>query len=256
MLLKHFDADLRISAGEIDAGAIKLDGGGFTITAKQGMLAAEVGELELCGGSAAGRISLDISQPATKAILVGSLTDIAVDTCVQQFALDIPFKGIGRIKTELSAVGENFSELIRGLTGSLKVTAQNGVVPIDLTRLMAATTALDGEGWSRNSATQFDSLSADCRLASGHIWCQTLNMQTRRAMISGSGDVDLGQRTLDWVLAVDGQTSPVRALQLRAERPPTVSIRGALLQPMIRRTDRSTLGAESPQTSPTATPVR
>src|SRR4029078_10197363 len=95
-----------------------------------------------------------------------------------------------------------------------------------------------GEGGSRNNQTLFDSLRADCRLGAGHIWCQMFSMQTRRGLISGSGEGDLAQHTLDWNLFVARRATPLKASQLSTEAPPRVSIRGSLLQPMIRRADR------------------
>jgi hypothetical protein len=78
------------------------------------------------------------------------------------------------------------------------------------------------------------------------------NMQTRRGLVSGNGDVDLGQQTLDWNLSVVNHVVPMKASQLSAGPPPCVSIRGPLSQPMIRRADRPTLGEGWPQASPTA----
>jgi len=254
-LLKYFDADLRISAAEITAPAVKLGRGGFTISAKQGLLASEVGELEFCGGSAAGRIGLDISQDVAKATLVASVSDVPIDACFKPFALDIPFNGIGGLKAELSTEGRNYDELVQGLAGTLKVNAQNGAFPVDLARLLTAATPLDGEGWNRNSVTLFDQLNAVCRLGDGHIWCEMFNMQTHRGLISGSGDVDLGQQTLDWNLFVADHAQPLKAAQLSTETPPRISISGALSQPMIRRADRPTLGEGSVQTNPAATQV-
>lgn len=254
-LLKYFDADLRISAAEITAPAVKLGRGGFTITAKQGVLASEVGELELCGGSAAGRIGLDISQDIAKATLMANVSDMAVKGCLQQLALDIPLKGFGDLKAEISTEGRDHDALLQGLSGTLTVNAKNGAVPVDFPRLLTSTTPLDGEGWSRNSVTLFDSLNAECRLGAGHIWCQMFNMQTRRGLISGSGEVDLAQQTLDWSLFVASHSAPLKASQLSTETPPRVSIRGSLSQPMIRRADRPTLGEGSTQTSPGASQV-
>jgi AsmA protein len=255
-LPKYFDADLRISAAEISAPAIKLGRGGFTITVKGGVLTSELGELELCGGSAAGRVGLDLSQDMPKATLTANLSDIAIDGCLQQLALDIPLKGVGGLKADVSTEGHTFDELVQGLSGSLKVNAQNGAVPVDFSHLLTSTTPLDGEGWSRNSATFFDSLNADCRLAAGHIWCQMFNMQTRHGLISGAGDVDLARQTLDWSLLVADHAIPLKASQLTTEAaPPRVSIRGSLSQPMIRRADRPTLGEGSTQTSPAASHV-
>jgi AsmA protein len=254
-LLKYLDADLRISAGEVAATTIKLGRGGFTISAKDGVLAGEIGELELCGGSASGQFGIDMSQETAKASLVGNVSGMTIDGCLEQPVLGLPFKGTGGLKAEISTYGSDYDELIRGLSGTLRVEAQNGAVPVDFSHLLTSAAPLDGEGWSRNNQTLFDSLSADCRLGTGHIWCQMFSMQTRRGLISGSGEVDLAQQTLDWNLFVASRATPLKASQLSTEAPPRVSIRGSLLQPMIRRADRPTLGEGSTQTNPMATQV-
>jgi uncharacterized protein involved in outer membrane biogenesis len=253
-LLKYFDADLRISAAEITAPTIKLGRGGFTISSKNGVLASEVGELELCGGQASGRVGLDMSQEVAKASLTASLHDVPVDSCLDASLL-VPLKGVGSLKAEIAGEGRNYDELIQALSGTLKVNADSGAIPLDLARLLTAPAPLDGDGWSRNSATLFDSLNADCRLGGGHIWCDMFNMQTRRGLISGSGNVDLAQQTLDWSLFVASHSQPLKASQLSTETPPRFSISGSLAQPMIRRTDRPTLGEGSAQTGSTANQI-
>ena len=214
-----------------------------------------MGELELCGGSATGRIGIDLSQDVAKANLTASIFDVPVEGCLEPLALDVPFNGIGSLKAELTTEGRNYDELVQGLGGTFKVNARNGAVPVDFTRLLTVAAPLDGEGWSRNSVTLFDSLKADCRLGAGHIWCDMFNMQTRRGLISGSGNVDLAQQTLDWSLFVANHAQPLKASQLSTETPPRISISGSLSQPMIRRADRPTLGEGSAQTSPAATQI-
>lgn len=253
-LLKYFDADLRISAAEITAPMITLGRGGFTISTRNGVLASEVGELELCGGEASGRVGIDMSQEVAKASLTASLVDVPVDNCLDAAFL-VPLKGNTSLKAEMSGEGRSYAELIQALAGTLTVNADTGAIPLDLARLLMAPTPLDGDGWSRNSVTLFDSLNADCRLGGGHIWCDMFNMQTRRGMIAGSGNVDLAQATLDWNLFVASNAQPLKASQLSAETPPRLSITGALAQPMIRRTDRPTLGDGSVPTGSTANQI-
>ncbi|MGZ8399992.1 MAG: AsmA family protein [Methyloceanibacter sp.] len=253
-LLKYFDADLRISAAEITAPMITLGRGGFTISTRNGVLAIEVGELELCGGEASGRVGIDMSQEVAKASLTASLVDVPVDNCLDAAFL-VPLKGNTSLKAEMSGEGRSYAELIQALAGTLTVNADAGAIPLDLARLLMAPTPLDGDGWSRNSVTLFDSLNADCRLGGGHIWCDMFNMQTRRGMIAGSGNVDLAQATLDWNLFVASNAQPLKASQLSAETPPRLSITGALAQPMIRRTDRPTLGDGSVPTGSTANQI-
>jgi AsmA protein len=251
-LLKYLDADLRISAGEIVAFATSLGRGGFTISAKDGVVAGEIGELDLCDGSASGRLNLDLSHQNVKATLVANLADVTIETCLSPFGLTVPVTGSGGLKTELSTEGVTFDALVHGLSGNLKVSSQGGTVPVDLARLLTAAAPLEGDGWSRDALTPFDTLDADCRLVAGHISCQMFNMQTRRGLVSGNGDVDLGQQTLDWNLSLASHVVPAKASQSSDGPPPRVSIRGPLSQPMIRRADRPALGEGWPQAGPTA----
>jgi AsmA protein len=248
-LLKYFDADLRISAGEIAASSLELGGGGLTISAKGGVISTEVGELELCGGEAAGRMGLDLSGKRVRASLVGDLSDITLETCLQPFALGVPLKGVGTLKLDISTGGKTRDELIRGLVGEFQVTAQNGAVPVDLPQLMAGADP-KGTGWSQQSVTPFQTLDADCRLSAGHIWCQTFSMETPRGVVSGSGGVDVGKQTLDWDFLIANPVAPLSASQLIMETPPRVIVRGPLTQPLIQRANRPTLGDGSMQANP------
>jgi AsmA protein len=254
-ILKFFDADLRVSAANITAPGLRLGRGGFTITAKGGVVASEVGELELCGGSAAGRIGADLRENLAKASVTASLSDVSVETCLAPLAPEVSVNGTGALKAELTAEGRNFEELAQSLSGVFKLDTRNGAVPVDFARLLNAASPLEGDGWSRNGASVYDQLQAECRLDSGHISCDMFNMQTRRGLISGSGGVDLKQQTLDWHLFVATDAQPLKASQLSVDTPPRISISGPLSRPAIRRADRPTLGEGSVQTNPAATQV-
>ena len=107
-LLQFIDADLRISAAAIEAGALKLGRGGFTITAKQGSVASEVGELELCGGSADGRLNVDLAQAKKQINLVANLADISLDTCLEPLALASPDQRHGHSQDRACERGDRF----------------------------------------------------------------------------------------------------------------------------------------------------
>lgn len=251
-LFQFFDADLRISAAAISAHTLKLGRGGFTITAKDGVISSEVGELELCGGSADGRLSVDLAGTPKRLNLVANLADIALDSCLEPLAPKIPFKGTGGLKTELSTEGENLAEFTRHLTGNLKLTARDGAVPVDFTRLVAATAPLDRHGWSVDNVNAFSELAADCQITAGHVSCPSLSMRTASGSVTGTGKIDLPEQTLDWSLSVADDVDAAAAPQLIQEAGPNVSIRGSLLQPVIRGADRPTLGDSSLQTGATS----
>jgi hypothetical protein len=249
-LLKYFDADLRISAGAIDAYGLRLGPSAFTLTAKDGAFESEVGEIDLCEGSAAGRIAADLKEATKRVSLTADFSDINVDTCLEQLALPFPLAGVASFKLELSSEGSKPDAFLRRLSGSLKVNAHNGAVPLDVARLIGATPEPDGDGWSPDPVTEFDSLEADCRLGAGHMTCDTFTMQTPRGLVSGSGDVDLPRQAVDWNLSVASPTNLARHSQGNDSASPQVSIRGSLAQPTIRRADPETLGNGTGSTSP------
>jgi AsmA protein len=248
---KYFDADLRISAAEIEAGALKLGRGGFTITAKDGVIASEIGELELCGGSADGRVSLDLEESTTPMDVVANLTDVSLDGCLDALNLNIPVKGTGSIKAELSTAGGTLADFSRTLTGTLVLALKDGSVPVDLSRLLAATTPLEENGWSGDNGSQFSQLDADCRIVAGVVRCPSIAMRTPQGSVSGGGTIDLPGETLDWTLSIANDIEGATTSQLTEQDRTKVSVNGTLLEPTIRRADRPTLGEGAPQTPAT-----
>jgi uncharacterized protein involved in outer membrane biogenesis len=254
-VIGSLDTDLRISAADITAPDFKLGRGAVTINSREGLVSTEVGGLEFCGGQAAGRIDVDFSRAATKVKLAGKLADIPVEECLGPIGLHVPFKGGGTLKAEFVTEGRDFDELVRELSGPFKVKARNGSVSVDLARLFAGPSAIEGAGWSSDGMTAFENLYGECRLGDGHIWCEKFNMQTEHGLISGSGDVNLRQQTLDWRLFVADRAAAFKASQLNVATPPQISISGALTQPTIRRGERPNPGGGSAAPNTQATQV-
>jgi uncharacterized protein involved in outer membrane biogenesis len=233
--LGHFDTDLRISAAEITAPGLELGRGGFNISARKGLLSTDVSEVEFCGGTVTGRIDVDLSQPVDKARLAGKFSDIPLESCLGPLGLHAPLNGTTSLRVDFSSTGSSFDELARRLSGPFRLKARNGTVAVDLAGLFTGSGGLQGEGWSKDNLTSFDDLLAECRLGVGKIWCEKFNMKTEQGLVSGSGDIDLGQQTLNWRLFVANYAAPLNDSQLAAQTPPQVSISGAIAQPVIAR---------------------
>jgi AsmA protein len=253
-ILSSVDTDLRISAAEVTAPDIKLGRGGFTINARQGVVASEVGELEFCGGSAAGRIDADLSRPVATAKVEGMLSEIAIAERVAA-GLSIPLSGVGVLKAEFSTKGQDYDTLARELAGPFKIEARTGTVPVDFARFLAEADPAESDGWGSDEVTAFETLNAECRLGTGHIWCEKFDMQTAHGLISGHGDINLGQQTLDWRFSVAGGASALEASQLGAEKQPEISIGGALAQPVIRKANKPAADGGAMPNNTTATRV-
>ena len=252
ILLRSIDADLRISAREIVARSTKFGNGGFTITAKDGAVATEIGEVEMCEGAATGRLSVEPGS-LPRALITASFKNVALRPCMEMLGLGIPLDGTGRIEAELGGEGRDARELLQHLLGTVTITAQHGLLPVDLQRLMRTPTPIDADSWSPSRGMAFETLQAECRLAETMMWCRRLDIRGPAAIVQGSGDIDLAQGSLDWRLDVG---SPVNeATDNTAHGLTSISIRGPAEQPIIRRADRPTLGdGSTPQTG--ASPVQ
>ena len=253
--LSHFDTDLRISAAEITAPGLQLGRGGFNISARKGFVSSDVSEVEFCGGTVTGRIDIDLSQPIDKAKLAGKFSDIPIETCLDPLGLHVPLNGNSNLKVDFSTTGSTYDELARGLAGPFRLKARRGAVSVDLASLFAGSGALLGAGWSKENVTSFDELIAECRLGAGKIWCEKFNMKTEQGLVSGSGDIDLGQQTLNWRLFVANYAAPVNGSQLATQTPPQVSISGAIAQPMIARVGQEPVHSGSVPTAARSTQI-
>ena len=244
-LLRYFDADLRVSGGEIVAGPLNLGKGGFTITAKNGSVTTEVGELELCHGSAEGRLNAELTPLVKEFSLVADLTDVTLESCLRPLGLPAKITGTGTLKAELTSKGSTPAEITRNLGGVFALNAHDGTVPLDFAQLSSTPMPLEASGWSRDSGSSYDKLTAECRLGSGHVACEHLNIETPRETVVGSGNVDLPKQTLNWNLSVAKLGGSARVPPSPPGGARKVSIHGSLRQPVIRRTDRSTVGEGS-----------
>ena len=253
--LSHFDTDLRISAAEITAPGLQLGRGGFNISARKGFVSSDVSEVEFCGGTVTVRIDVDLSQPIDKAKLAGKFSDIPIETCLDPLGLHVPLNGNSNLKVDFSTTGSTYDELARGLAGPFRLKARRGAVSVDLASLFAGSGALLGAGWSKENVTSFDELIAECRLGAGKIWCEKFNMKTEQGLVSGSGDIDLGQQTLNWRLFVANYAAPVNGSQLATQTPPQVSISGAIAQPVIARAGQEPVHSGSVPTAARSTQI-
>lgn len=234
VLLKHLDADLRVSAAELTAQGLKLGQGGFTINAKNGKISNEIGALELCGGEAEGRLDLDLSAPRSEASLSGTLANVALTNCLRSLGLDVPVKGSGTLNADISTGGTTREELIRGLAGTIKVSAADGSLPVDLAALLAKPDA-EASGWSQKTGTDYSALDAACSLSAGHLWCQSFHLVTDKGAITGAGGLDIAQQTLDWNFRMADPDAPADPPESVSKSQPRITMNGTLSVPLIAR---------------------
>lgn len=206
-LVRAIDADLRLSADSVVIDNQALGSGALTLTANNGVLTGDIGELQLCGGEASGRFTLDVAKPVRRIKINGSLQGIDLQSCLQMFHSTLPFRGLNTVQASLSTTGSDWKALLGNVTGDVQVKSSNGTLPLPIADVAEAKTPQSGAGWSSDSGTPFTSLSTDCHAAGGYLRCQHFVMQTANGTVSGNGTVNLLDTSLDWRLRLNKTAS-------------------------------------------------
>jgi AsmA protein len=254
LLLSSVDADLRVSANAISAKSFILGAGGFTLSARNGSVTSEIGELQLCGGRADGRVDLGLAPSKNTLNLAASISEVALEPCLAPLSLGVPLRGTGDLSLDLAADGTSEAGLIADVTGRFKLNVQSGTVPLDLSRFLTTSTPIEVKGWADGGGNNFDRLQADCNVDTGQIHCENLSLQRGEENIAVAGDIDLTKGTMNWTLTAGPAAGPVSVSVPSSA--PALSIRGPLAQPSIRRTDRATVGEGRPPANPAPSQVQ
>ncbi|MFD0988310.1 AsmA-like C-terminal region-containing protein [Methyloligella solikamskensis] len=251
-MVKLADADLRFSANTIAARDLRFGGGAFTIAVQDGIVIGDIADLELCGGLASARFTLNLTAPTRDADFAARLEQVDASPCLQLFALDVPLEGRANLKGQFKTTGQSWGDFLHQVSGSIELDANNGSLPVDVGSLMSEDVPIEKVGWAPAPATSFGSLNASCRIAAAQIWCQRFSMETPQGPVSGSGKIDFASSSLDWdvmlPIALTSTNEPPAPQPLRK-----VTLRGPIDAPVISR-DGTAPSATLPATSQPITP--
>ena len=203
-LVSAFDADLRLSAAKVVLPRVESGGGAVTITLKQGRLLAEVAELELEGGSASGRISLDVNGETPRFGLKGRLDGVDPG---RVFATELkrnPLFGRANIAIDGIGTGHEFIDMLANFSGKGSFAlVDGGKLGLDLKALAYAVQKANRVGWaaSGKGSTNLDQLDARFQYSNGALSFDALQAKAGDASFAGSGKIDIRGRLFDLDIA-------------------------------------------------------
>lgn len=189
--LENTDALINISAGEIlspytQTGPSKLAVG----------LAAGALELSLATESFGGGLELDaIADAQTRSIVVSSQARrIELGDLFDLFSAgQSPLEGTGAMRFSVSALGYSEADLIASADGMINLAIGPGAVRgINLT----SRPAQNFNGGEESPRTPFSAADARFIVSSGLISAENIRLQTPALRISGTGEIDLSERSL------------------------------------------------------------
>jgi AsmA protein len=246
-LIRHIDADLRISAPKVAVKGHGLGRGAATITVRAGKLLADIAELELYSGKVGVQVSVNANELVPRYTLRGKVENFEAGYAATALFGAAVLTGRSTLSLDLAAAGQTPAELVRGLSGKVALAmTEGGRVGLDIKALRAAAKADGPPGWGplAKGQTGLEQIEARALVRDGVLITETVRARSGAGGVVASGRVDLAERTLDLHLSVKPYASadkPVKPTDILAAE--AVRVRGFWQEPFVRSEEP---GADSP----------
>lgn len=199
-LLEQFDADLRISAEDIEAGTLDLGRAALTLALKNGQIQADLAELEIEGGRAGGRLTLDLKTDEPKALIKAKLTAVDAGRLLANKLKSNAV--IGRINVGLEGTlqGASIPAAMASLSGRGQVDlVEPGRLGVDVASLFHAARSGKVLAWSSASKNGMavDSLTGRFRVLNGAVTIEQMQARSGGRIVAAAGQLDVPGHLLE-----------------------------------------------------------
>ncbi|MDX2290038.1 MAG: hypothetical protein NW217_14615 [Hyphomicrobiaceae bacterium] len=235
-LLQQLDADVRLSAEHIIIADHGVGRGAATLSVRNGLLIADVPELELVAG---GRGSLQISADATgvqpKYGVRGKLEAIDIGPLIRSLTGTAVLAGRGDVSLDLTAAGFDRDTLLQSLAGKFGIEAAEQLrVGADIEALSSPQTpeaAAAGWGRAAGAVSLAHGVHINGTLSAGIAQIESCRAQTGRRQLIATGSADLPRNEIDLQLWLED--APADTAGLGMQKGTHVQINGPWATPTI-----------------------
>ena len=198
--LKTVDADFDFTVGGIELQKLKIGKSHLKTTLKDGLLVANLAELNLYGGKGQGQVDLDGrgAVPALKAAL--ALADVEAEPLLKDAADSDRLSGKGSFDFNGAASGKSQRALVSALNGKGKLAFHDGAIKgINLAAMVRNVEgAFLNPQAHETEKTDFSSLTGTYTITNGILTNKDLEMTSPLLRVTGAGTVDMPKRTVDY----------------------------------------------------------
>src|SRR6267378_252867 len=214
--LKGLNAQGQLQVGALQVQGLKLSRLKAQLKAAGGRAEISPHSASLYEGELSGALSLDGN--ANRVALKETVSNVSVGRLLRDFAHQDRLEGKGDVALELAAAGATAGVMKRSLAGSAKVRLRDGAIKgIDIAELLrkarAAAGKQSGQAADSKERTDFSELSASFSIKNGVAHNEDLDAKSPLLRIGGSGDIDIGRSTINYVAKASvagGLTVPVK----------------------------------------------
>lgn len=197
------DADARIALSDVTYGRTRIDAAQVSIGVKDRVAKVTLSELQLYGGSGHGLVTLDGAGDDAAFTADISLSRIDAQKLLRDSAQVDWLAGSADVAWKVSGRGASEAAIVQSLNGASNVAVSDGsVIGFDLGAAMhdLSEGSLPSFANDPSKKTDFRKLTASFVIANGIATNNDLKLDSQHLHASGSGTVDLPQRSLDYTV--------------------------------------------------------
>jgi uncharacterized protein involved in outer membrane biogenesis len=237
-LIRHVDADLRISAPKVAIKGFGLGRGAATVAVRSGKLLADIAELDLYGGKLSAQVTANANEIVPRFTLRGRVESFDAGPAGAAIFGSPVLAGRSTLAVDIEGAGQTPAELVRRLSGKATLSMpEGGRVAIDMKALRSVAKANGPPGWGLlgKGQTNLELVEARAHIRGGVVLTEMVQARSGAAGLAASGRVDLAERTLDLQVSMKSGVPTDRPLKpsdmAGAE---SVTMRGPWLEPFVR----------------------
>jgi AsmA protein len=197
--LNYVDAQIRVSAAELNIGEGHFTPVAIDATLASGVLKCGITNLGAYGGQANGEIDIDASGATPAYTLRADLAGVRALPLLKSAAGFDKLDGKMQAKISVRSSGQSQRAIMSNLNGTAFATFQDGAIRgLNVAQMIRSLTASTLSGWqeSREQTTDLSQLSASFRIEQGQATSSDLNLVGPLVKMTGTGTVDLGRKSL------------------------------------------------------------
>ena len=240
-LIRHVNADLRISADKVLLGGLQTGRGAASVTLRDGKLLADIAELDLADGAglARGQFTVDMAGSVPAYVLRGKLEKAGLRKLLQGVPGAALLPEQATLVFNFSALGLNSHQMMSTLAGKASVTVtEDAHIGVDLRPLLVSQSAGGDGKWPGKLAGKMPVKSGVAKfvVSGGKVSAKLTSCKSGDVNFSGQGTMDLASRLVDFNLSV-WRVLPATSGGGRKNHPMVIDravrIHGPLRQPEI-----------------------
>ena len=197
--LNYVDAQVRISAAELNLGDTRFAPVAIDVALAGGVLRCGFPNLGAYGGQVSGQLIVDASRGEPIYALTGDLVGVRALPLLQSAADFDKLDGKLQAKIGVRSNGNSQRAIMSNLGGTVFANFQDGAIRgLNVARMIRSLTSGTLSGWqeTKEEATDLSQLSASFRVERGQATTNDLNLIGPLVKMTGAGTVDLAAKSL------------------------------------------------------------